>query len=186
MTDQGAPAPGAASGRPREAVTPAGAHRADEVAQVEFAACYAAEMPVLSRFLMKCGASEVDAMDAAHNAFVLLYQQWGAVRKPRQWLRTVAFRIFLKMPVTGGQPLAAEHDTATALPASAPLELHEEERAVLETFLLLPLTQRAVFALYFDKFTVREIADIMQMSQDAVRQNIARARAALRELLGFT
>jgi RNA polymerase sigma factor (sigma-70 family) len=154
------------------------------VSQVEFAACYQAELPVLVRFLMKCGATPLDATDAAQNAFVLLYQQWPTVRRPRQWLRTVAFRIFLKMPVTGGQPLGAEHDRATSLPASAHLELQEQEQAVLAAFRQLPVTQRAVFALYYDDFTVREIAEIMPMTEAAVRQNIARARARLKELLG--
>ncbi len=176
------PAPGVPPGH--EAIAAGRPACAADVSQVEFAACYAAEMPVLVRFLMKCGASQADAMDAAHNAFVLLYQQWPAVRKPRQWLRTVAYRIFLRMPVTGDQPLTEEHDRAVALPASAQLELHEEQRAVLATFLRLPLTQRAVFALYFDDFSVREIAEILQMNPDAVRQNISRARAALKVWLG--
>ena len=181
MTDMSVPVPGVPPGQ--EAIVAPRRDGVTDVSQVEFAACYAAEMPVLVRFLMKCGAGELDAMDAAHNAFVLLYQQWDTVRKPRQWLRTVAFRLFLRMPVSGGQPLRDEDDRATAGLASDHLELQEEERAVLGTFLRLPMTQRAVFALYFDDFSVREIAEILQMSTDAVRQNISRARAALRVLL---
>lgn len=181
MTDMSAPAPGVPSGQ--EAIVSPRRDGATDVSQVEFAACYAAELPALVRFLMKCGAGELDATDAAHNAFVLLYQQWHAVRRPRQWLRTVAFRLFLRMPVTGGLPLRDEHDRATAVAASDHFELQEEERAVLGTFLCLPMTQRAVFALYFDDFSVREIAEILQMSTDAVRQNISRARSTLKILL---
>jgi RNA polymerase sigma-70 factor (ECF subfamily) len=181
MTDMSAPVPGVPRGP--EAIAAPRRDGVTDVAQVEFAACYAAEMPVLVRFLMKCGASQLDAMDAAHNAFVLLYQQWDSVRQPRQWLRTVAFRLFLRMPAASGQPLRDEDDRAVAGSAADRLELQEEERAVLGTFLRLPMTQRAVFALYFDDFSVREIAEILQMSTDAVRQNISRARAALRVLL---
>jgi RNA polymerase sigma factor (sigma-70 family) len=184
VEDSSAPAPGSPAGQPQEAVTPGSRDSATGVSQVEFAACYAAEMPVLVRFLMKCGASEQDAMDAAHNAFVQLYQQWATVRRPKPWLRTVAFRIFLKMPITGEHPLSAEHDQPSVAPASACLELYEEERAVLAAFRQLPMTQRAVFALYFDKFPIREIAEILQMKEDAVRQNIVRARATLKGLLG--
>jgi RNA polymerase sigma factor (sigma-70 family) len=153
------------------------------VSQVEFAACYQAEMPGLVRFMMRCGAAEQDAVDAAQDAFTALYQKWGSVRHPARWLRTVALRSFLRQPVTGRTPLDESYDRAGPLSASARIELDEEDRAVLAACRQLPMTQRAVFALHFDQFSNREIAEMLAMKEPAVRKNLERARAALRKLL---
>ena len=47
----------------------------------------------------------------------------------------------------------------------------------------LPMAQRAVFALHFDQFTNREIAEMLAMKEPAVRKNLERARAALKRVL---
>lgn len=47
----------------------------------------------------------------------------------------------------------------------------------------LPLLQRQVFALRFDQFETKEISAILQITEAAVRQNLARARARLKEFL---
>jgi len=134
---------------------------------------------------MKCGANEHDAVDAAQCAFEELFKKWDTVRNPKAWLRTVAFHIFLRLPVRNERALE-DHDQASVLPASTRIELREEEQAVISALHQLPMTQRRVFALHYDKFETREIAEMLQMTEAAVRQNLARARAKLRELLGFT
>ena len=149
---------------------------------------YKAEMPRLVRYLMKCfGDSDMrDAADAAHNAFVELFTNWDTVRSPRAWLRTVAFRQMLRQNASAEYPLdVLRHEPAT-VPASARLELGEETQAVLGGLRRLPLAQRQVLALIYDQFSYSEIAQIMSISQAAVRKNAERARRRMSELLGIT
>ena len=149
---------------------------------------YKAEMPRLVRYLMKCfGDSDMrDAADAAHNAFVELFTKWNTVRSPRAWLRTVAFRQMLRQNASAEYPLDVLRREPATVPASARLELGEETQAVLDGLRQLPLAQRQVLALIYDQFSYSEIAQIMSISQAAVRKNAERARRRMSELLGIT
>ena len=142
-------------------------------------------MPRLVRYLMKCfgDADMRDAADAAHNAFVELFTKWDAVRTPRAWLRTVAFRQMLRQNARPEYPLEMLGQEPATAPASARLELAEETQAVLHLFRQLPLAQRRVLALLYDEFTYREIAQITETSEDAVRKNAERAKRKMSELL---
>jgi RNA polymerase sigma factor (sigma-70 family) len=155
-------------------------------ADPEFATCYHAEMPALIGFLIKCGANHHDAADAAQEAFLELFKQWQAVRHPKQWLRTVAFRIFLHQPVGDTSSLEPAQDIPSPLSESARFDFCEEEKLVLDVLDLLPTTQRAVLALHYDQFETRDIAQILGMKQATVRKNMERARATLKKLLDFS
>lgn len=158
---------------------------ADLAAEVEFAACYQAEMPVLIRFLIKYGASYHDAAEAAQEAFIELHRQWHTVRKPKSWLRTVAIRMYLANPAD--KPLSPDdRDKPGLLSASGRIEFREEEEAVLAALRSLPPAQRAVLALHYDQFETRDIAEILDMTEAAVCKNLERGRAALKRFLGFT
>jgi RNA polymerase sigma factor (sigma-70 family) len=156
--------------------------------QLEWAECYRTEMPYLIRYLITCfgGADMRDAADAAHTAFAELFIKWNTVHNPRAWLRKVAFRQMLRQPVKGEYSLDALHKEPAVLSASAQLELREDEKLVLDALGQLPPTQRRVFALMYDQFSYREIAEIMNISESAVRQNAGRARRRMKELLGLT
>lgn len=147
---------------------------------------YKAEMPRLVRYLIKCfGDSGMrDAADAAHSAFVELFTNWDAVRSPKAWLRTVAFRQMLRQNASAEYPLDVLREEPVTVPASARLELAEETQAVLHGLRQLPLAQRQVLALIYDQFSYGEIAQIMGISQAAVRKNAERARRRMIELLG--
>ena len=149
---------------------------------------YKAEMPRLVRYLIKCfGDSGMrDAADAAHNAFVELFTKSDTVRSPRAWLRTVAFRQMLRQNASAEYPLDVLRQEPATVPASARLELGEETQAVLDGLRQLPLAQRQVLALIYDQFSYSEIAQIMSISQAAVRKNAERARRRMSELLGIT
>lgn len=112
--------------------------------------------------------------------------KWSTVRHPRAWLRKVAWRQMLSQHASAGYPLDELNQEPAVLPASAKLELREEEQAVLDLLRQLPLKQRQVLALLYDKFSYSEIAGIMDMSEDAVRKNAERARARMKNLLGIT
>jgi RNA polymerase sigma-70 factor (ECF subfamily) len=157
----------------------------DGVSTVEYAMVYQAEKPRLVRYLIQCGANWHEADDAAQHALAALHNQWGTVRNPRPWLRTVAFREFI------GTRDANERsrkglDQLRVPEGPADIESLLEQDAVLSAIRRLPDRQRRVFALHFDQFETSEIAEVLQISEAAVRQNLARARARLKELLGLT
>jgi RNA polymerase sigma-70 factor (ECF subfamily) len=160
-------------------------HDLTDVSHVEFATFYQAEMPRLVLSLIRCWPNKNDAEEAAQRAFALLFEQWDNVTYPRAWLRTVAFRSLLKLPVKSESSLGGR-EQPDALDPSAHVEHREEQHAVLSALHKLPLTQRQVFALHYDKFKTCEIAEILNMKEAAVRQNLVRARAALKGLLGLT
>jgi RNA polymerase sigma-70 factor (ECF subfamily) len=138
-----------------------------DVAEVEFAACYQAEMPLLIRFLIKYGAAGHDAAEAAQEAFIELHRQWHSVSKPKPWLRKVAIRIYLKTPADNSLSLDG-HDKPGVLDATNRIEFREEEKTVLAALGSLPPAQRAVLALHYDQFETREIAEILGMTEAAV------------------
>lgn len=184
MVDDGStPAPDIPAVPPK-AVT-SGRHDLTDVSHVEFATFYQAEMPRLVLNLIKCWPSKNEVEEAAQRAFALLFEQWDSVTYPRAWLRKVAFRSLLSLPVKNESPLA-DHEQLDVLGPSARVEQDEEQDAVLSALHQLPLTQRQVFALHYDEFKTCEIAEILNMKEAAVRQNLARARATLKGLLGLT
>jgi len=136
---------------------------------------------------MKCfGDSDMrDAADAAHSAFTELFEDWDTVRSPKAWLRTVAFRQILHRPPSAASADVLRQEPATP-PASLQLELREETRAVLDLMRQLSVTQRQVLALVYDGFSYKEIAQIMDKTEDAVRKNAERARQEMKKLLGIT
>ena len=147
---------------------------------------YKAEMPRLVRYLVKCfgDSGTRDAEDAAHNAFVELFTNWDTVRSPRAWLRKVAFRQMLRQNARAEYPLDVLREEPNTVPASDRLELREGTQAILRWLRQLPLAQRQVLALIYDEFSYGEIAQIMGMSEPAVRKNAERARRRMSELLG--
>jgi RNA polymerase sigma factor (sigma-70 family) len=78
------------------------------------------------------------------------------------------------------------HDQPSITPDNSTLvEFLFEKSTVLSAIRRLPLKEKQVFALHFDKFETSEIAEILQITPAAVRQNLARARARLKDLLGW-
>jgi RNA polymerase sigma factor (sigma-70 family) len=155
------------------------------ISTVEYAMVYQAEKPRIMRYLMQCGAGWHDADDAAQRALAALFEQWGTVRNPRPWLRTVAFREFARARAVTELPLD-DDDQLVISPGPADIDFLLEQDAVLTAIGQLPPVQRMVFALHFDQLRTSEIAEALEMTEAAVRQNLARARAGLKERLGLT
>ena len=166
--------------RPDEAG--ATAHGPVGVLSVEYAMLYQAEKPRLMRYLIQCGASYHDAEDAAQRALAALYVNWEAVRSPKAWLRKVAARELVRASSSAERPVG-DHSQLDAPAALAEVESLIEQDAVLSAIRQLPTLQRYVLALHFDEFETREIAEILQITETAARQNLARGRARLRERL---
>lgn len=158
----------------------------DEVIREDFALYYRQHMPKLIRFVMRYGANPYEAADAAQAAFIEAFRSWHLIETRAAWLRTVAVRQFLR------QAPRPEEELTDAAPErevfSCPLEavvLREEEAHVFAALGQLPMKQRQVMAWHLDGFSTGEMAAALDMTPAAVRQNLARARAQLKEHLGL-
>jgi RNA polymerase sigma factor (sigma-70 family) len=156
----------------------------DDASTVEYARVYRAEKSRLVLYLIRCGANWHDAEDAAQQALAALYNQWGTVCNPGPWLRIVAFRAFMRTRDPNGRSREGL-DQLRVPGVPADVESLLEQYAVLSAIGQLPPLQRQVFALHFDQLETSEIAEALKISEAAVRQNLARARARLKELLGL-
>lgn len=156
---------------------------ADEVLQGRDLAEYLHhdEFPGLVRFLLLQGASWSEAQDAAQDAFTQMCRPGTHIRHPKAWLRTVAWRSLLRQQVRHEDSFADVPETVANwhTPAHA-AEVGVEERRVIELLLRLPAKQRAILAWTLDGFTAQESAEAMGITHEAARQNLSRARAALK------
>ncbi|MFG2351526.1 RNA polymerase sigma factor [Streptomyces phaeochromogenes] len=142
------------------------------------------QYPALVRFLLLHGASWTEAQDAAQDAFTQMCAPGVCVTYPRAWLRTVAWRSWVSQQVKLEETCAELPEPQLNLRWQTPAhaaELGEEERQVIFLLLQLPAKQRAAMAWHLDGFTTEESARAMGTTQAAVRQNLARARAALKQ-----
>ncbi|WP_406336078.1 RNA polymerase sigma factor [Streptomyces sp. NBC_00203] len=142
------------------------------------------QYPALVRFLLLHGASWAEAQDAAQDAFTQMCAPGLSLTHPRAWLRTVAWRSWVSQQVKPEDACAEMPEPQTSLRWQTPdhaAELGEEERRVVSLLLQLLAKQRAAMAWHLDGFTTEESARAMGTTQAAVRQNLTRARAALRE-----
>ncbi|MFF5720731.1 RNA polymerase sigma factor [Streptomyces buecherae] len=179
--------PGPAAGLPRpgrrQPTEPAAA--ADEGTREDFARYYRQHRAGLTRFVMRHGAGPHEAADAAQAAFIEAFRSWHHIDHRAAWLRTVALRMFLR------QSVRPEEELTDAAPERAvgcgPLEavvLREQQARVYAALGRLPGKQRQVMAWYLDGISTDEMAAALEMTPAAVRQNLARARAHLRQHLG--
>ncbi|MDH6455501.1 RNA polymerase sigma factor (sigma-70 family) [Streptomyces sp. SAI-119] len=142
------------------------------------------QYPALVRFLLLHGASWSEAQDAAQDAFTQMCVPGVAITHPRAWLRTVAWRSWVSQQVKLEETCAELPEPQLSLRWQTPAhaaELGEEERRVISILLQLPAKQRAAMAWHLDGFTTEESARAMGTTQAAVRQNLTRARAALKQ-----
>ncbi len=151
----------------------------------DFTGCYTREMPGLVWFVMSLGATAEVAADVAQSAFTDAFPVWPTIRHPRAWLRRVAERGYYRR---GFRETLVESppDRPGPLPTASAVELRDEARAVLEALATLPPRQRQVMAWCIDGYGPAEIARELGADPAAVRQNLAKARKNLKQLLALT
>jgi len=161
------------------------------VGEGDFTALYRQQRSALLWHLRCLGATQADAADAVQDAFAQALRAAEHVRDDRAWpawLRTVAVRCFLRSAARQGGParavsvltMADVPDLEVAGDAAGEVQVRVEQEAVLSLLAALPPQQRRVFALHYEGCSTAEIAAALVMDQAAVRQNLARARAALK------
>jgi len=134
-----------------------------------------------------------DAEDAMQEAFLSAYRAWSTFRgesKPSTWLYRVAtnaalMRVRAKRPVEYLSELGSDEeiqDWSASLLESA--ERSEVQDKLLEGLALLEPDQRAALVLRdIDGLSTSEAADALDISEQALKSRLHRARMLLREHL---
>ncbi len=134
---------------------------------------------------------EEEARDMAQEVFVRVYEKRGKFGG-RSALYTWIYRIATNMCLTHLKrrriptvPLEAVEGMLEAAPAGGGPDYSRLERAVSQAMVGLPPRQRAVFAMrFFEKMSVREIAEATGTTTGAVKANYHHAVRRLKEMLG--
>ncbi|MFD5620542.1 RNA polymerase sigma factor [Streptomyces yangpuensis] len=154
--------------------------------QSEFDAFYLREMPRVTVFLVNLGASVYEAADAAHEAFLtLLPDKWRGLDHPGAWLRTVAYRKYLRQTTARTQPMDPVPDRPGGTCPVDLVLLTEQQRCVLDALGQLSPAEREAMAWKLDGFTHEQTAQALGKSPAAVRQAYTRARQRLITILGL-
>jgi RNA polymerase sigma-70 factor (ECF subfamily) len=125
--------------------------------------------------------NDADAKDAAQEAFIRLYRhlsQFDPRRPLKPYLMRIAVNCSRNITGTrrGWEPLEETSEIVAPADASEP----ERHAAVRELVERLPQTLREVCALfYFAEHSCKEVAEILQMSESAVKVALHRARKKL-------
>lgn len=126
-----------------------------------------------------------DAEDAVQEVFFRLYRQKDEPNGDslRFWLIRVTVnycRDILRSPWRKRRVSMTE----LAEQQTGPIFDRMEQRELFDTVMTLPEKYRTVLYLfYYEELSIREISDLLKLSQSAVTTQLARARAKLKEKL---
>ena len=159
----------------------------------DFDALFLSGYPRLVRSVaFACGDADV-AADCVADAFERAYVRWRRVRRldaPLAWVRRVALNRATDVHRRRVRGRRAVGRLAGRPETSRPAELHiTDATAFLDSDLaaavaVLSPQQRAVVALhYLDDLPVAGVAELLSLSEGAVKYHLHQARARLRDLL---
>ncbi|MFJ9203090.1 RNA polymerase sigma factor [Streptomyces flaveolus] len=133
-------------------------------------------------FLIAAGAGRHDAEDAVQSAFVQLARAWESVTHPEAWLRTTAWRMWLKAK---DKQKTWSSDPADLPEAGVPDPSGDiaEQVDLVQLLRRLPVLQRTVMAFEIDGATPAQTAEALGVPSANVRQNLRRARHNLERML---
>jgi RNA polymerase sigma-70 factor (ECF subfamily) len=132
----------------------------------------------LVAFLVWQGARLADAVELAQEAMIEAHRGWSVIKHPRAWTKRVASRKYARLIARTEEPL--EHvNLSLLLPPTLDIPEWEERHEVLRLLKLLPPRQRQVMAWTYDGYSPSEIAAELNISSEAVRTNLTRARRTL-------
>lgn len=140
----------------------------------------------LRRFLVAlcCGDTSL-ADDIAQDAYVKAYLGCDSLKSPdkfKNWIFTIAYNTFVNHKRSERQAVSYDEAVAVAAPGSADSAFaHQELYVALNR--LNAKERLSILLFYMENYSVKEIAEIHNTSQDAVKQHLSRGRAHLRDLL---
>jgi RNA polymerase sigma-70 factor (ECF subfamily) len=158
------------------------------VTHSEIGSFYEKEMPRLVLFVMTL-TDDLDghaAADVAHTAFERALPRWASLRHPKAWLYRVAQREAIARceAIRREVPSEVIQDRPDQLSAALAAEWRAEQREVIDLLRSLAPKQRRIMIWTLAGFTDAEIADALDQTTDAVKQNRYYARRNLAKRLG--
>lgn len=153
------------------------------VETTEFTAAARQYQDMVYRMALSVLGSVPDAEDAVQEVFLRLYRQTDPPREPealRRWLLRVTVnycRDVLRSPWRKRRvPLTEVPDT--------PVFDRPEQSDLYQAVMALPEKYRTVLYLfYYEEMSVRELAELLKLSQSAVTTRLSRAREKLKNKL---
>jgi RNA polymerase sigma factor (sigma-70 family) len=150
-----------------------------------FSAFYRQFVPTLVAFLVWQGARLPDAADITQDTMIKTYQRWSEIHHPESWARRVASRALVRRIASIAEdPVDDPPEHSSLLPTLTNVEAWEQRHEVLRLLDRLPPRQRQVLAWTLDGHTPAAIATELEITPEAVRANLMKARRALAEHLG--
>jgi len=145
-----------------------------------------AEQNALRAFLLAlCCGRQADADDLFQDAVLKAYIAFGNYTdrgKFRPWLFRIAYNAFLSRVIS-----VQEHDhleAADVLCADQRADgVYEHQELYLALAGLPPRERSSITLYYLNGYSIREIAEISECSEDAVRKQLSRGREKLRETI---
>lgn len=163
-----------------EAITSGGSHADETAAAFEvFYRSYAARLVGL---LIWQGAEGYLATDLAQDAMRKVWERWSEIRDPWAWVRQTAGRALIRHLIDDRETTADWVVSPLLTSPDAVAEL-EARYTVLRLLKGLPFRQRQVLALTLDGLAPKEIADELDLTPEAVRASLKKARRRTAELL---
>lgn len=155
-------------------------------AEPVFSEFYREHSPRLVALLVWSGATLPDAADVAQETMAQALQRWSRLDNPAAWARTVALRDWGRRRARRREePSSAVTQRCALLPSSdVPMTHRIEGLDVVRLLAGLPERQRQVLALAVDGFTPSESAVVLDITVEAVRSNLYKARRNLARSLG--
>lgn len=148
--------------------------------EAEFSDFYRGFLPVLVAFLRWQGVPLIDAADVAQETMIQAYRRWATINDPRAWARRVGTRTWVRrIAEVVEDPVPEMPERTTALLRITDVAAWEQHHDVLRMLDRLPARQRQVLAWTVDGYTPAEIAAELQMTPEAVRASLLKARRAL-------
>ena len=146
---------------------------------------------LLYRYAFRLTGSEADAEDLTQQTFLTAQAKWSQLRdeqKAKSWLFTIARNAYLKELRA---PLCLPSDALDELPGPHRLgspgegaESEFDEERLQNVLNDLPEEFRSpVVLFYFEEFSYREIAELMEVPVGTIMSRLARAKGILRQRL---
>jgi len=124
------------------------------------------------------------ASDIAQEAFLRAHRDWEAVRayeRPSAWVRKVAVNLLIDYQRTSARERAAVDRLVGAPVAESSTPALTRWVELTST---LPTRQRQIVTLFYaDDLSVTGIAELLHISEGAVKASLFKARASLHQLL---
>ena len=152
----------------------------EQISATGFNSFYRIELTPLVHFMIRLGASQPEAEDAAQEAMKTALLRWADIENPKAYVRRAAKRAFYRARNRDRDRPAREIEASRPHVKCSPVVIFDEEtQYVLDALRSLPRAQREVMAWTVDGYEPAEIAGIVGKNPATVRTNLRHARKAL-------